>query len=164
MAVVVSNRPANAKNIRDTGSILELGRSPRGGHGNPLQYSCLENLMDRGTWRVTSMGPQRVGQDYLPHMHRTSGLTGCKGVGGCSGSYWGGPLCIPKCCCRTETKWIHPGTISSAHTLPAVGTGTTQGKRGLLYTERSDICTWNLCSLPQRLWQLAPYQGKNFTN
>ena len=37
----------------DPGSIPELGRSPGGGHGNPFQYSCLENLMDRGAWRAT---------------------------------------------------------------------------------------------------------------
>ena len=40
---VVKNLPANAGDIRDTGSISGSGRSPRGGHGNPLQYSCLEN-------------------------------------------------------------------------------------------------------------------------
>ena len=38
----------------DLGLIPELGRSPRGGHGNPLQYSCLENPMDRGAWRATA--------------------------------------------------------------------------------------------------------------
>ena len=46
--LVVKNLPANAGDIRDTGSILGLGRSPGRGHGNPLQYSCLENPMDRG--------------------------------------------------------------------------------------------------------------------
>ena len=40
-------------NVRDLGLILELGRSSGGGHGNPLQYSCLENPMDRGAWRAT---------------------------------------------------------------------------------------------------------------
>ena len=40
-------------NAGDLGLILELGRSPGGGHGNPLQYSCLENPMDRGAWRAT---------------------------------------------------------------------------------------------------------------
>ena len=38
---------------RDMGLIPGLGRSPGGGHGTPLQYSCLENLMDRGAWRAT---------------------------------------------------------------------------------------------------------------
>ena len=45
------------------GSISGSGRSPRGGNANPLQYSCLENPMDRGTWWAKSMGSQRVGHD-----------------------------------------------------------------------------------------------------
>ena len=45
---MVKNLPANAGDVRDVGSIPRWGRSPGGGHGNPLQYSCLENPMDRG--------------------------------------------------------------------------------------------------------------------
>ena len=61
---VVKNPPANAGGARDMGSIPRLGRSPGEGNGNPLQYSCLENSMDRGAWWATkSMGPQRVGHD-----------------------------------------------------------------------------------------------------
>ena len=45
--------PASAGDVRDTGSIQGLGRSPGGGHDNPLQYSCLENLMDRGAQQAT---------------------------------------------------------------------------------------------------------------
>ena len=45
---MVKNLPVNAGDIRDTDSIPGLGRSPVGGNGNPLQYSCLENPMDRG--------------------------------------------------------------------------------------------------------------------
>ena len=52
MALVVKNVPANAGDKRDVGSIPGLGRSPGAGHGNPLQYSCLENPMDRGAWRA----------------------------------------------------------------------------------------------------------------
>ena len=47
---VVKNPSANAGDTGDVGSISELGRSPGGEHGNPLQYSCLENSMDRGVW------------------------------------------------------------------------------------------------------------------
>ena len=50
VVLVVKNPPANAEDIRDAGSIPGSGRSPGGGHGNPLQYSCLENPMDRGAW------------------------------------------------------------------------------------------------------------------
>ena len=50
---MVKNLPANEGDIRDAGSIPGSERSPGGGPGNPLQYSCLENPMDRGAWRAT---------------------------------------------------------------------------------------------------------------
>ena len=62
MVLVVKNPPANAGDIRDAGSIPGWGRSPGGGNGNPLQYSCLEN----------SMGPM-VG--YSPWGHQESDTT-----------------------------------------------------------------------------------------
>ena len=56
MILVVKNPPANAGDIRDPGSMHRWGRSPGGGHGNPLQYSCLENPMDGGAWWSTFYG------------------------------------------------------------------------------------------------------------
>ena len=53
---VVKNPPANAGDVRDAGLIPGSGRSPGGGHGNSLQYSCLENLMNRGAWQATVHG------------------------------------------------------------------------------------------------------------
>ena len=50
---MVKNPPAKAGDMRDVASIPGLGRSPEEGHGNPLQYSRLENLMDRGVWQAT---------------------------------------------------------------------------------------------------------------
>ena len=50
MVLVVKNPPAIAGYLRDRGLISGSGRSPGGGHGNPLQYSCLENLLDREVW------------------------------------------------------------------------------------------------------------------
>ena len=50
---MVKNLPPNAKDISDAGSIPGLGRSPGGGHGNSLQYSSLENPVDRGAWQAT---------------------------------------------------------------------------------------------------------------
>ena len=47
VALVVKNLPASAGDVRDTGLMPVLGRSPGGGHGNPLQYSCLENPIER---------------------------------------------------------------------------------------------------------------------
>ena len=56
MALVVKNPPANAGEVRDVGSVPELGRSPGEGSGNPLKSSCLENHMDRGAWWATVHG------------------------------------------------------------------------------------------------------------
>ena len=56
VATVIKNAPANSGDLRDMGSVPGLGRSPGGGHGNPLQYSCLENPMDRGGWQATVHG------------------------------------------------------------------------------------------------------------
>ena len=56
------NLPGNAGYIRDVGLILGSRGSPGKGNGNPLQYSCLENPMDRGAW-LQSTGLQRVGDD-----------------------------------------------------------------------------------------------------
>ena len=53
---MVKNPPANAGDTGDIGLIPGSGRSPGGGHGNPLQYSCLENSMDRGAWWATVRG------------------------------------------------------------------------------------------------------------
>ena len=50
---VVKNLPASAEDARDMGSVPGLGRSPGGGSGNPVQYFCLENSMDRGAWQST---------------------------------------------------------------------------------------------------------------
>ena len=55
-AAVVKNLPADAGDARDAGSIPGSGRSPAGGNGNPLQYSCLGNPMDREAWRATVHG------------------------------------------------------------------------------------------------------------
>ena len=56
VALVVRNPPANAEDVRDMGSIPGSRRSPGGGHGNPLQHSCLENPMDRAAWQATVHG------------------------------------------------------------------------------------------------------------
>ena len=61
----VRNPPADAG---DVGLISESERSPGGGNGNPLQYSCLKNPMDRGAWQATqSQGSQRVKHDWAKH-------------------------------------------------------------------------------------------------
>ena len=67
---VVKNPPANAQDLRTTGSIPWLGRSPGGGHGNPLQHSGLEKFMDEEPGRLQSMGSQRVRHDQSDLAHR----------------------------------------------------------------------------------------------
>ena len=56
VALVVKNAPSNERDIRDLDSVPGLGKSPGGGYGNPLQYSCLENPIDREAWQVTVHG------------------------------------------------------------------------------------------------------------
>ena len=63
----VKNLPASAG---DSGLIPGSGRSSEEGNGNPVQYSCLGNPMDRGTWRAKFMGLQRVGHDWLTKQQR----------------------------------------------------------------------------------------------
>ena len=63
VALVVQNPLANVGDIRDVGSMPGSGRSLGEGHGNPLQYSCLENPMDKGAWRASVDGVHRVGHD-----------------------------------------------------------------------------------------------------
>ena len=53
---MAKNPPVNSGEVRDAGSIPGSGRSPEGGRGNPLQYSYLENPMDRGAWQATVYG------------------------------------------------------------------------------------------------------------
>ena len=60
---VVKNLPANAGDSADMGSTPGLRRSPAEGNGYLLQYSCLENPMDRGAWRATIHGVTKTGQD-----------------------------------------------------------------------------------------------------
>ena len=74
--LMVKNPPANAGDIGDMGSIPGLGTSPGGGHGDPLQYSCLENPMDRGAWWAIVHGVTNI-QKQLKQLstHACSGMT-----------------------------------------------------------------------------------------
>ena len=76
-----SDGKASACNAGDLGSIPGLGRSPGEGHGNPLQYSCLENPMDRGAWRATVHGvtksQTRLNDFTWLFSHFTVELTSC---------------------------------------------------------------------------------------
>ena len=65
---MVKNPPADEGDIRGVGSIPGLGRSPGGGHGNPLHFSCLENPMDRGAW-WTTVNRVTKSRSNLAHTH-----------------------------------------------------------------------------------------------
>ena len=97
---MVKSPPANAGDVGDTGSIPGSGRSLREGYGNPLQYSCLEDPMDRGAWQATVHGinPQGVGH----HTHTQSH------------SYWFHPhgyITFPNC----VSKSYHIGDETSTY-------------------------------------------------
>ena len=68
MAQRVKNVPANAGDIRDTGLIPGSGRCPTEGNGNPLQYFCLENSMDRGAWQATVPASSKKSPDLSKAM------------------------------------------------------------------------------------------------
>ena len=63
VGLVVKSLPAKARDVRDTGSIPGLGRSPGEGYGNPLQCPCLENPMDRRAWKATVHGVAKSRHD-----------------------------------------------------------------------------------------------------
>ena len=66
---MLKNLDASAGELRDPGSIPGSGRWPGGGHGNLLQYSCLENSMDRGAWKATVHGATESGMTEHTHTH-----------------------------------------------------------------------------------------------
>ena len=75
MVLGVKNPPANAGDVRDVGLTPGLGRSPGGGHLNPLQCSCLENPVDRGAWRATVRGVAESDMtEETKHAHFTLAL------------------------------------------------------------------------------------------
>ena len=65
---MVNNLPSNSGYTRDTDLIPGSGRSPGVGNGNPLQYSCLENPMDRGVWQATVYGVAKNGTQFSMHV------------------------------------------------------------------------------------------------
>ena len=96
VAFMVKNPPANAGDIRDVGSTPGSGSSPGGGHGNPLQCSCLENPMDRGACGLESMGSQRAANNWA-NLARMHAHVYCE-----NGEDW-----IPGVPPDTAEKWLH---------------------------------------------------------
>ena len=77
---MVKNSPANAGDIGNTDSVHGSGRSPGEGNGSPPQYSCLENLMDRGAWQATvhRVAKSRIGPELLSTHHTQASSLGNK--------------------------------------------------------------------------------------
>ena len=80
MVLVVKNLPANAGDARDLGFIPGLGRSPGEGSGNPLQYSCLGNPIDRGAWWATVHGVTNSRTQLSTHAPSDTYDSSCKSV------------------------------------------------------------------------------------
>ena len=74
MVLVVKILPTNAGAVRDTGFIPGSGRAPEGRHDNPLQYSCMENFMDKRAWQVTVHGVSKS-QTRLKRLHTPPHIT-----------------------------------------------------------------------------------------
>ena len=110
MAVVVKNSPANAGDARDAASIPRPRRSPGGGHGNPLQYYCVKNSMDRGAWWATVHGVTKS-QTRLNDLTRTGA---CKTGPSPSAVRPGGP---------NPMMNILGGTSASSRTMDGLGLG-----------------------------------------
>ena len=75
VAELVKNLPANAGDTREAGLIPGAGRTPGEGNGNPLQYSCLGNPMDRGAWKATVHGVAELDTTELICMHTYTCIT-----------------------------------------------------------------------------------------
>ena len=86
---VVKNLPANAGDAGDASLIPGLGRSPGVGNGNPIQYSCLGEPMDRGAQRATIHGVARVGHDLATKQHQLK------------------DLCAHMCSVMSDSLWPH---------------------------------------------------------
>ena len=106
--MVLKNPLASAGDARNTRSIPESGRSPGGGHGKPLQYSCLENPMDNGSWQATVHGVTKS-QTWLKllsmHCQRFSVFWPCKCLS-LSSSYLARAQWISCCCVVWLDSWV----------------------------------------------------------
>ena len=103
---VVKNLPARAGNAGDAGSVPGLGRSPGGGHGNPLQYSCLENPMDIGAWWATVHRVAKK-QTRLKLSLCLSFCSKMRAQTGAETQVGSGCLELPvRCCLQLENQWL----------------------------------------------------------
>ena len=133
---MVKNPPANAGDIRNEGSIPGLGRSPGEGSGNPLQYSCLENPMDRGAWQAVVHGSTHhvlasansaalnIGVHASFQIRIFSGYMLRSGIAGSYGSsvfsFFKKPSCFLHSGCTQFTFPPSVGELTFLHTLSSI--------------------------------------------
>ena len=133
VVLVVKNPPAIAGDIRDAGSIPGLGRFPGEGHGNLLQYSCLENPMGRGAWWATVPGVAKsrtrlsdLASTHVPTHTQPASIYFSSAQKFSVGRFLPHPIQMPSRyppCCRTP-RTIHSDLPASQHAPPALATKT----------------------------------------
>ena len=142
---MVKNPPANIGDVRDVGSIPGSGRSPGRGHGNPLQYFCLKNPMDRGAWWATVHGIAKSWTRLSTHTHTHH--TGCY-----HRSSWD----------LLSVTW--PGPLSSQHLeLSALHQPAFAATTVSLWNVSSKAKATTTTSTPQTLLLFSPFSFLNNT-
>ena len=156
VVLVVRNPPSNAGDIRDSGSIPGSGRSPGGGYGNPLQYSCLENSMDREAWWAAVHGVAKS-QTWLKRLSTYA----CAHPEYYLDLPW---FSDPRhlLLLLTESRWMSSHALSGPEKAdPEAGNGTDESHQlscpppRLIFWPHS---MWNL-SFPTKDWTHAPRIG-----
>ena len=133
VALWIKNLPANTGHPGDPSLIPGSGRSPGGGNGNPLQYPCLENPVDRGAWWAIVHGVTKSQDmtEWLSTQHTSSGSGSWLGPrvlapwGWGMGGGWGGSSVPPQACGPREDTRTHLGTCCGV-----MGSGHLWGRKG----------------------------------
>ena len=129
VTLMAKNPPAKAGDVRDTGSILGLGRSPGEENGYPLQYSYLENPMDRGAWRATVQWDEKSGTRLSTHIYMR--------------------VCVPACSVMSDSLQPHglkPARLLCPWNFPSKNTGAGCHFlfQGIFLTQGSNLCLLHL--------------------
>ena len=160
VVLVVKNPPAQAGDMRDTGSIPGSGRSPGGGHGNPLQYSCLENPMDRGAWRATVQGVRKELDmtESTQHACMHIDLRHWTPLQGFYNHFWKGADLLQIINPAARAAFIH--VVCSRAWVSWLQIGTWRGRGTLNTTDMRDLPQGALLPYKECCWKLCICNGK----